>query len=313
VTGVTVTSAPTYGWCCNPTGAFGDPHLSFAHGGKADFRGSHNDYYVFLSSPGYQFAPFFQEIDFVYASPTGLKQLVHGSFMTMASWFVISGGKEYLLHVRAMHKGELVVLYDNYKVEQLGPWSKRTFGDDLRIETKMLTASVTTPNWSVNVTSKPIYGLVAPYNNDTYESYHGRLEPEQRRLDIAISGDFPQLDAHGIIGQSYKDETVRNGKLDEYGVEAADVAHASTDGWLPPMTTSAQAEGAIEGVYTDYKLGADRDPILTWTYAFKFSRYTWPKRARGDLSASAAKEGNASLVQKRTAYTSEWDGRKREL
>lgn len=41
-------------------GAAGDPHVRFAHGGTADFRGSHRAYYAFLSSPGYQFAPYFQ-------------------------------------------------------------------------------------------------------------------------------------------------------------------------------------------------------------------------------------------------------------
>ena len=30
----------------------------------------------------------------------------------------------------------------------------------------------------------------------------------------------------------------------------------TSDGVLPPFTTSAQAEGAIEGVYTEYIVGA---------------------------------------------------------
>ena len=37
--GVAVASAPNTEWCCNPAGAFGDPHITFANGGKADFRG----------------------------------------------------------------------------------------------------------------------------------------------------------------------------------------------------------------------------------------------------------------------------------
>ena len=45
-------------------GSVGDPHLQFNGGGKADFRGSHRSSYIFLSSPGYQFAPYFQEVDF---------------------------------------------------------------------------------------------------------------------------------------------------------------------------------------------------------------------------------------------------------
>ena len=40
--------------CLNSFGsrAFQDPHLNFAHGGQADFRGRHNVLYNFLSAPG---------------------------------------------------------------------------------------------------------------------------------------------------------------------------------------------------------------------------------------------------------------------
>ena len=301
LTGVTVTSAPSVGWCCNPTGASGDPHITLAHGGKADFRGSHNEFYVFLSSPGYQFSPWFQEIDFVYARPaTGLKQLVHGSFMTKAIWFIVSGGEEHFLHMDAMNKGAMVVIANSPNFRKLGTWSKLSLGDDLKIETRELTISVATSAWTVNVTSKPIYGLVAPYTDNTYESYHGRWQPFQRRLDIAIKGDFPQPDAHGIIGQSYQDEEKRHGRLDEYLIERDDAGlFATADGQLPPMTTSAQAEGAIEGVYTDYKLGADKNTeqlghlSSVWTYAFKYSRYRYPKRAKG------------TIVLQRVAFTNE--------
>ena len=44
------------------TSAMGDPHITFAHGGSADFRGSHRTFYAFLTSPGFQFAPYFQEV-----------------------------------------------------------------------------------------------------------------------------------------------------------------------------------------------------------------------------------------------------------
>ncbi len=66
------------------------------------------------------------------------------------------------------------------------------------------------------------------------------------------------------------------------------------DGMLPPMTTSAQAEGAIEGVYTDYKLPN------TASTNFAYSRY---HRTVGQPPKQA--------LAKRTASTSEWDGNKR--
>ena len=40
------TGVPCYG------GSKGDPHLAFAHGGKADFRGKNGAIYCFLSTPG---------------------------------------------------------------------------------------------------------------------------------------------------------------------------------------------------------------------------------------------------------------------
>ena len=39
-----------------------------------------------------------------------------------------------------MERGELAIMAVNdFKVEKLGPWSKRRLGDDLKIETRELT------------------------------------------------------------------------------------------------------------------------------------------------------------------------------
>jgi len=278
-----------------------DPHILFAHGGRADFRGSHRDYYAFVSSPGYHFAPHFQEVDFWFDTVTGLHQLVHGTFMTKAVWRMrTSAGKELVVLAEAMKRGELSVLVlpkvtvlpkASVQTIPLKPWQKVAF-DDITIETRMLTASVESPAWQVNVTSKPIYGLVQPLLNETH--VHGHWAEDQRRLDLLIHGAFPQRDAHGIVGQSFRDSTVRHGKLDEYGITNYSVAaeQANADGYLPPMTTSAQAEGAIEGVYTDYKLPT---PLST---NFKFSQYA---RIRAPAQVT---------ITKRTASTAEWDGKK---
>ena len=60
---------------------------------------------------------------------------------------------------------------------------------------------------------------------------------------------------HGIIGQSFDGSNVAvSGKHDNYG-EA------------PEFTTSAQAEGAIEGDYTDYTLSARPSPTTSSTRA----------------------------------------------
>ena len=61
------------------------------------------------------------------------------------------------------------------------------------------------------------------------------------------------------------------------------------DGMLEPMTTKAQAEGAIDGSYTDYML------LGATSTAFRFSRYVLPRHA-------------AQSSERRVASTGEWDG-----
>ena len=115
-------------------------------------------------------------------------------------------------------------------------------------------------------------------------------DPSQRRLDVSIVGAFPQPDAHGIVGQSYRDSQMRSGKVDEYGVQSTPEL-ANSDGRLPDMTTSAQAEGAIDGIYTDYIVASPFD------VGFRFSRYNAEPPVR-------------VATTKRTAATAEWDGRR---
>ena len=60
---------------------------------------------------------------------------------------------------------------------------------------------------------------------------------------------------HGLIGQSFDGSKIAvSGKVDEYGE-------------TPEFTTSAQAEGAIEGHYTDYIVSAP------FANDFKYARF----------------------------------------
>lgn len=270
---------------------------------------------AFVSSPDFQFAPYFLEVDFWFATVTGLQQLVHGTFMTKAAWRVRTSSATHLLILAdAMTPGELTVALlpsasasassldsktkataanataaasasSAVETIALKQWQSVTF-DDVTIQTRQLTVCVTTPAWTVNVTSKPIYGLVPPLANATH--VHGHWSPMQKRLDLLVHGAYPQPDAHGVIGQSYRDGRVRHGQRDEYGVQAQPDA-ADSDGMLPAMTTKAQAEGAIDGVYTDYRLHRSSSTD------FFYSRF---HRAQQALTPTT----------KRTASTSEWDG-----
>ncbi len=92
---------------------------------------------------------------------------------------------------------------------------------------------------------------------------------------------------------------MRNGKLDDYGIDGfgngikPNVTDA--DGYLPPLTTSAQAEGAIEGVHSDYRL------VHAYDTDFKFSRYSRAARAP------------PAVTKKVSSGVTEYDLRKREL
>ena len=238
------------------------------------------------------------QVDFWFDTVTGLRQLVHGTFMTEAAWRVSTlASNELLVKANAMQRGTLDLLLkeavsQEVKSLAMGPWQSRTF-DDVRVETRSLTVTLMTADWQVNLTAKPIYGLCPPLLNETH--VHGHWEEEQRRFDIAIHGRFPQPDAHGIIGQSYQDDRVRNGKKDSYSILDAP-ALADSHGMLPPMTTSAQAEGAIEGVYTDYELTSP------WSFEFRFSRFQFHRpRAHVDLNAAAVLKSSSTM---------EWDGKK---
>jgi hypothetical protein len=217
--------------------------------------------------------------------------------MTRATWRVrTAAGHQLLLQTDAMEPGKVTVLMlpnatDAYASDvtstSLKPWQNVSV-DEVRVVTRMLTVVVETPTWVVEVTSRPIYGLVPPLANETH--VHGHWAVDQRRFDVTINGAFPQPDAHGIVGQSYQDDAVRNGKLDDYDIESADKsAQVNSDGYLPSMTTSAQAEGAIDGLFTDYVL---QRPAST---AFAYSRF--------DRTAKSPRD---SLW--RTASTREWDG-----
>ena len=73
---------------------------------------------------------------------------------------------------------------------------------------------------------------------------HDRVAGPEHRLDIELSYS-PQssapLIAHGLIGQSFADPLPRFGRLDVYPEEGT-------------FTTSAQAEGAIEGTADIYEV-----------------------------------------------------------
>jgi len=259
----------------------GDPHLVFANGGRADFRGSDRANFVFLSSPGYQFAPYFQEAHYFWHNPMLAKQLVHGTFMTGAHWVIrTSAGKTLRMSTDAMQSGEINMTIDNVS-SPVKRWSTRTV-DDVTIKTRMLSVNVTTAMWTVNATAKYIYGQCQA--DGSPRSWW--KEKQLKRLDIFIRGAFPQVDAHGIIGQSYRNARVRNGAQDSYDVE---LQRVNEIGMAPPMTTRAQAEGAIDGNHTSYMISSPYSTL------HPFSRYG---RMRDSSTAAALETRESYSMEK---------------
>ena len=218
----------------------GDPHLHFAHGGRADFRGSNGTYFALLSAPGVHFSA--MTVDTVFLLPR--PQLVHGSFFTAVAWTVRgTSGRVYGVESSAGAVGFRVVdpkQQNSVLVSRSGVWQQWA-ADGVRAVYKQATVYVRTNGWEANATRKPVYNYVSG--------------PSQWRFDITIrplGGTGLEAEAgspsktcfpHGLVGQSWDGDSVAvDGATDDY---AYDSAH-------PVITTTAMAEGAIEGTALQY-------------------------------------------------------------
>lgn len=236
-------------------GSQGDPHIHFAHGGVADLRGKNNTYVSLLSVPGFQFSAKTMDTDFLLPRP----QLVHGSFFTDVGFrFRGRSGREYgvtssasktAFDVFDVKSGSLIHAFS-------GIW-KQWWEDGVRVYYKHTTIYIRAHGWEVNATRHPIYNYVSG--------------PSTWRFDFALryldGTGFDNLHGkqsetcfpHGIIGQSWDgDKLAVDGKLDNYTYNRS----------YPVVTTSANAEGSIEGTLNDYLLKGPWD-----VDTFKFSRY----------------------------------------
>merc|ERR1712226_992571 len=154
--------------------------------------------------------------------------------------------------------------------------------DDVIVSMVGKTLMVKTAKWLFT-------GITSPYP-------FGKLEVNKNKvlLDVAVQPLYdPDTDVvapHGILGQSYdQDKLAVDGKTD-------------TEVKSGESTTSAQAEGAIEGTWEDYIM-ADK-----FSTDFKFARFGLAQAAPRDVSkltgskrvATAGVVGIADLAQKET-------------
>lgn len=232
------------------TASLQDPHLVLADGGMADFRGSHNGIYNMLSSRAVSVNALFREQDFYlshddiefveHGAAQGDKFLVHGTFMfELYASIRTSSGR--LLQLRSVATptsvANLAFLENGVPVSTMSAGETRVI-DDVTIVLDEKSATISTPSWEV-----------ACVTVRTETSHFMNLKLSQRAVESVAP--------HGVIGQSYDGDGIAvDGAQDKYSITPG----AET-------VTSAQAEGAIEGVHTDYLVDAP------FTTEYKFARF----------------------------------------
>jgi len=264
-----------------PVGSQGDPHLTLAHGARADFRGRHGGIFNFLST--YTLSANVRIVNtsfYLRPPPTYPNITVHGTMITDAyivvrtskgGWFNITYSAD---NVQGDHaRRDVVTASCSFSQAASSPLSYLQPGDFKPCDSAFATLSfstlevhvVTTRNsWTLKVKSMPVYD---------------RISGAHHRLDMVLNPITPEAQLvsmpHGIIGQSWDgDGRALGGALDEYPHTAGAI-----------FTTSAMAEGAIEGVASDYEMP---DP---YAVAFKYSRFG--KKGVGARNISSRVESTA--------------------
>jgi len=216
-----------------------DPHLEFAHGGKADFRGRHKTWYNILSAYAVNLNVMFESSLFDLQ-----RTRVYGTFVTKA--FLVSNHNGNMLNV-SFEASRIVTSgfaefwcnnsYNKITIDQ----TKKCGIVSLHIEYSSL--QIDTPEWNIKLHPKPVYNQI--------------LGP-RRRLDIDISNKVSQMNMihkpHGLLGQSFDEDRVAVfGMLENFG---GNTYH-----------TKYMANGAIEGNEQSYMVQSP------FSYDFEFSRF----------------------------------------
>jgi len=260
----------------------GDPHLKFASGGEADFRGKDQCIFCFVTAPNLQLNVMTE--DRVFKRWNG--QVVNGSFVTQA--FVTAASKATNATARvaifADQWGDFRVYNDENMTEHynatrlfqrhgsLTPSGMRQSAYVAQepypdIEMMQMTGGRTffkAAGW-VGVVQRRrlrqplVGGETAPRDHHTryfLDTSFSLADFDSALVEKVGRSSVGWIAPHGVVGQSFDGSKIAvSGKLDKYG-EA------------PAFTTSAQAEGAIEGNYKDYIMPS---PFST---DFKFARFT---------------------------------------
>jgi len=253
---------------CEDGGAQQDPHFRLAHGGRADFRGKHNTLYNFLSAQNMSMNIKTENATFRLGNLT-----VHGSFITEAHVAMRTHqGRHFNLsfwasELTAEGWGLRMVNGSCARPGKAIPFSltvhrsRRCDNVDATVDYSSL--EIEGDEWTITVRGMPVYG---------------RIAGPHHRLDVSISQRVPDDEMaappHGLVGQSF-DVEPRPGRFGVFGVDNPRTGRVDV---YPPrgvnatFTTEAMAEGAIDGVASEYEMPS---PFAT---AFKYANFGAPTR-----------------------------------
>ncbi len=186
-------------------------------------------------------------------------QLVHGSFFTDVAFRVRSAsGRQYGVTASASNVAFSVVDVASQRTVKnvVGVW-KQWWEEGLRVVMKQSTIYVRANGWEVNATRHPVYNYVAGPSKWRYDFAIRSLDDTP--FEFSHGRTSPSCFPHGVIGQSWDGDNVGiNGRMDDYKYDSG---HAV-------VVTSANAEGAIEGIADDYALASPFD-----VSGFKYDRF----------------------------------------
>jgi len=250
-----------------------DPHLLFAHGGRADFRGRNGAIYAFFSAPGLGVNVKTEDATFTL---NGGKLTVDGSFITEAHVTARVGGRKrkwanfsyWASELNEFNTGWTFINGTCGGARGSGSFQFGLAGqkrcEELEVHTTFSTATCTVGNWTVTIRGNHVFNWISG---------------PAHRLDLAFGGrgDWAsRLRPHGIIGQSFSSLSPRHGKTDEYPSAGR-------------VRTSAMAEGAIDGEAAMYEVAGPHGTV------FPFSRFDAPADAP-QLAAPGALGGDATAA-----------------
>lgn len=262
-----------------------DPHLHFAHGGRADLRGEDGAIYNFLSAHNVSMNVKTVKADFHWK-----EQLVHGTRIGAVYWTV-----------KAADGSLINIMYES--AEDAIPKAARVAIDGKPKTTVSLNEVFTHADVRVALTREGLkvtntrWAMGAAPAHFPYAKNNGKKILLDIQATPLYDAENDTVAPHGIFGQSFDGDAVAvDGARDKENVGTKDKA-----GRVVERTTAAQAEGAIEGTLNDYKMEG------MFATNFKYSRFAGAPAAHRDVSKLKGNKHAAAKAPKVTVVAKDHD------